>query len=285
MAEYEEASADQKLNIASYFILSSPVGEVNDVVKDVVALINDTSVLSDEKLTAIMREYNLNNLATAQAPDGSAVLVSPYGEVDAESYLDPATGKVFKFDHKKQAFVGETDQKQVLPDNITNFRTALQNAAKQYLESVYSAGKWAAAVYAADDAQLTICVSAKNVKLSNFWSGGIQSRYTLNVGQNGQTDLTGSLKVNVHYFEDGNVQLNINHEKSARVQVNDAESTAKSVIGAMSKLESDFFSTLEEMYLNMNSDIFKAMRRVLPVTRETMTWTSAAHSLATQMSK
>lgn len=285
MAEYEQASGDQKLNIASYFILSSPTGEVNDVVKDVVALVNDSSILSDEKLNAIMREYNLNNITAAQAPDGSAVLVSPYGEVDAESYLDPATGKVLKFDHKKQVFVSETDQKQVLPDNISNFRSALQNASKQYLESVYAAGKWALAVYAADDAQLTVCVSAKNVKLSNFWSGGIQARYTLNVGQAGQTDLTGSLKVNVHYFEDGNVQLNINHEKAARVQVGDAESTAKSVIGAISKLEGDFFSTLEEMYLNMNSDIFKAMRRVLPVTREPMTWTSAAHSLASQMTK
>lgn len=31
--EYEEASPEQKVNIATYFIMSSPTGEVDDVIK------------------------------------------------------------------------------------------------------------------------------------------------------------------------------------------------------------------------------------------------------------
>jgi hypothetical protein len=45
-------------------------------------------------------------------------MVSAHGHVDLNSYLDPATGKVLKFDHRKQVWTGETDQRQVLAPEV-----------------------------------------------------------------------------------------------------------------------------------------------------------------------
>jgi capping protein alpha len=283
--EVEEASPEQKINIATYFIMSSPTGEVHDVVKDVINLVADPSVLTEERLTAIMRQYNTKNFVSAIAPNGSEVLISKHGEVDAQHYLDPASGKVLKFDHRKQQFTAETDQKQVLSPEIDTFRNAIQTSVRQYLDNSYREGKACTAVYGSDDGQITICLSAKNIRLSSYWTGGMRTVYTLDVNKPGSVDLSGDIDINVHYFEDGNVQLHTQIAKTAKVQVSDPASTAKAVAQAIDKIESDFHNNLEELYVNMHSNTFKAMRRFLPISGVPMNWNTSVHSLASEVTK
>jgi hypothetical protein len=148
-ATLSPAAGVQAFNIASYFITSSPTGEVAEVVRgewhvpvrapltraairltrarttpDVKVLVAGTATLSDPNLTRIMRDYNTSHFVWAPAPDGTgSVVVSPFGEVDPSGrYLDPRSGKVLQFDHLKGAFTGETDQKQVLGDRIAKIR-------------------------------------------------------------------------------------------------------------------------------------------------------------------
>jgi len=283
--EYAEATPEQKISIATYFIMSSPTGELHDVVKDVIALVNDPAVLTDERLNSILREYNTQNMVHATAPDGSEVLVSAHGQVDDNLYLDPNTGKVLKFDHRKQTFTGETDQRQVLAPEVDAQRLALQASVKSYVDSSYRDGKAVCAVYGTDDGRITICISARNVKLSSFWTGGMRSFFQLDVSKAGQVDMTGNIKMNVHYFEDGNVQLHTDINKSLKVQVSDPASTAKSVAAAIDKIESEFHGNLEELYVNMHSNTFKAMRRFLPISGVPMNWNASVHSLASEVTK
>jgi capping protein alpha len=281
----DSATPEQKLNIASYFILSSPPGEVQDVVKDVVALVNDPRVLTDDKLAAILRQYNTENLISATSPSGHEVLVSAYGQVDDSSYLDPSTGKVLKFDHRKQVWTTETDQKQVLSPQIDEYRVAVNAAMKGYIETAYHQNKVVSAIYATDDGRITICLSAKHSKLSSFWTGSIRSVYIFEVAKQGQADLSATVKMNVHYFEDGNVQLHTDFAKQLKVQVADAATTAKNVVAAIDKFESEFHGNLEELYVNMHSTTFKAMRRFLPITGVPMNWNPNVHSLANEVTK
>ena len=48
-------------------------------------------------------------------------------------------------------------------------RNAIAAAVEKYAAGQYKAGKFVTAVYGSDDGTLTICISAKNVNLSNFW--------------------------------------------------------------------------------------------------------------------
>ncbi len=53
---------------------------------------------------------------------------------------------------------------------VTCASVATQKAMDAYIESSYKAGKVCCVVYAGEGSRLTICVSAKNVHLGNFWS-------------------------------------------------------------------------------------------------------------------
>lgn len=133
--------------------------------------------------------------------------------------------------------------------------------------------------------------------------------YEVSVSSTGDKILKGKIKVNVHYFEDGNVQLNTVLEKQLALKVTDVRvpspslsffffdrvfsfvfgvwqnvsATAKLVVAGIEQMDSGFHQQLEEFYVNMNANTFKAMRRFLPVTRKPMEWNSNAHKLASEI--
>jgi len=282
--DYEQATAEQKLNIATYFLLSSPTGEIEDVITDVKKLVNDPAVLSEDTLPKILANYNTEQLTSAVDPDGNAVLITTYGQVAPDLFLDPNTGRVLRFDHRKRKITEATEQKQVLKDSIAKYRAAIASSLPSYVDANFKEGKCVTAVYGADNGTITVCISAKNVHLGNFWTGGWRSVFSLNVSSPGSTEIKASVKINVHYFEDGNVQLNTHVEKTTNVTVtNDDETTGKNVVVAIAQIEAEFQSQLEEMYVNMHRTTFKAMRRLLPVSRSPMVWNLAAHSLASEV--
>jgi len=278
---YEQATPEQKLNISTYFLMSSPTGEVEDVITDVKKLVNDPVVLNEDALVKILANYNTEQLTAATDPDGNSVLITTYGQVSSDLFLDPNTGRVLRFDHRKRKITEVTEQKQVLKDDIAKYRSAIASSLASYVDANYKEGKCVTAVYGADNGTVTVCVSAKNVHLGNFWTGGWRSVFSLNVGKMGSTEMKANVKINVHYFEDGNVQLNTHVDKSVNITVtSDEEATGKNIAVAIAQIESEFQSQLEEMYVNMHRTTFKSMRRFLPVNRSPMVWNLAAHSLA-----
>jgi len=280
------ASAASKLNIATYFIMSSPPGEVDDVVTDVVKLVDDAAAVGDDTINAILRDYNTEQLVWGPDVDEKTpIMVSAHGAVAGDEYVDPNTGRVLKFDHRRRKFTEATDKKQTLPSSVAGYRAAVQKSVDHYVATSFKAGKAVGAVYGADTGALTICVSAKNVNLSNFWSGSWRSVYHLAVNKKGAAELKGNVKVQVHYFEDGNVQLHTNFDRVQPITIGSEDDTAKEVGKALQRIESDFQSNLEEMYVNMHRTTFKSMRRFLPISRQPMTWSAAAHSLAGEVSR
>jgi capping protein alpha len=278
MAE-DEASPETKLNIANYFIMSSPTGEVHDVLLDVAKLVNDPSVLSDAAIRKIMKEYNHEQLQPAKTPDGHMLVASTYGFQGDDKYVDPSTGKVYKFDHRKHVFSEEGDGKYSLSESVNSYRAAIEKSLQEYISGQYKANKATVTVYGAEDGTITVCLSARNVHLPAFWSGGWRSIFTVNIKTKGTVDAKCSTKVSVHYFEDGNVQLHAAIEKNVKVNVADEASTVSTLLKAISKMETDYQAAMEEMYVDMHDSTFKAMRRFLPINKMPMTWNVAAHSV------
>jgi len=277
--EVEQATPEQKLNIASYILMSSPTGEVHDVLVDVAKLVGDGSVLSDDKIRGVLKNYNEKELQPVKTPDGRQLCVSAYGAVGDDEYLDPSTGKVFKFDHKKHEHSGDTEKKQALAENIGSYRSAIEKSMDGYLDRQFKKDKACVTVYGADDGAITICLSARNVRLSSFWGGGWRTVCKLNVSTKGTVEMKSQTNVNVHYFEDGNVQLHAAIDKTASVNVADEASTGEAVAKAIETIESEFQTSMEEMYVDMHHSTFKAMRRFLPITKEPMKWSQYAHSI------
>jgi len=277
-------TAEQKLQIAQYFVMSSPTGELNDVVKDVTKLVQDPATLTEEVLTRIMREYNHEQMAFAAVPGKADTMgmVSTYGLTADGKYYNPQLNLTLTFDHKQQKFTGSGDGKAVGDAAVNKYRAATQKALDGYIDSTYKAGKVCAVVYVVDN-RLAICVSAKNVHLGNFWTGGWRSCYFVDA-KVGSVDLKGTIKVGVHYFEDGNVQLHANIDQAAKLNITAKEDeSGAAIVAAIAKIENDFHAHLEEMYVKMHTTTFKAMRRFYTYQREPMKWNVAAHQMAAEV--
>lgn len=277
--DYAQASPETKLNIANYFLMSSPVGEVHEVVLDVAKLVGDPAVLSDVALKKILKEYNQENLQYAKTPEGTSLVVSSYNARGDDKYVDPNTGKVYKFDHRKNVFTAEGDDRVTIDGDVNSFRSAIDKALGEYLSAQYKAGKAAVSVFGQDNGTITVCLSARNVHLPAFWSGGWRSVFSFNCKEKGTTNAKAATKVQVHYFEDGNVQLHAAIERALKINVTDEASTASALVKLLQKMESDYQASLEEMYVDMHDTTFKAMRRFLPISKQPMTWNTAAHAI------
>ena len=55
------------------------------------------------------------------------------------------------------------------------FRKAIQGGIDKYAAETFTEEKYASATYAEPNGTVTLVVSAKNLNLSNYWSGGWRS--------------------------------------------------------------------------------------------------------------
>lgn len=212
-------------------------------------------------------------------------MVSKFG-LNSNKYLDPNTGKLYDFDHVARKWLVDKATAGSTDTPNAKHRAALEKSMRKYVEEFYVDPKdYALAVYDQGDGKLVVLISAKRVNLGNFWSGGWKSTHTVHVSGSSKGKLLAHINANVHYFEEGNVQLNTNFDEEFDVKVDDAEAFAKEVADLVKNVENKFQKNMEEMYLNMHTQTFKAMRRFLPVTGTKMDWNPNAHRMVDQLTK
>lgn len=100
---------------------------------------------------------------------------------------------------------------------------------------------------------------------SNFWNGRWRSQYIVNP-QLGS--ISGIIKVDVHYYEDGNVRLLT--EKPINF-ANDS-SSGEDIVRQIAMVERKYQEDLNRAFAAMSEETFKGLRRQLPVTRQKVEW-------------
>jgi len=93
--------------------------------------------------------------------------------------------------------------------------------------------------------------------------------------------LSGSVACNVHYFEDGNVQLDDGTKFTQSIEVRGDVGAA--FVSAVCELEAGFLGSMEDIYTTLSESVLNALRRRLPITRVKFDWDNKAsvHKLAT----
>jgi capping protein alpha len=267
-----EPTEAELLQIANNFILSAPPGEFGEVVADVRGLLQNDELLNQNALETF-KKYNNTQMIQVQNGDHQA-LVCTFGELGNNEYLDPSGGQVFKFDHVKQKVVSSRPISGELDSSVENFRKAIDTAIQEYVSNHYPTGT--AAVYSGKEGsemKITIAISSCKFSPTNFWGGRWRGVWILKFKPGGDLKLDGTIKVQVHYYEDGNVQLTTNFSKSSSIKApSDGKALAEAALKQISKLEQDYHTALEHSYNTMGETTFKALRRVLPITRERIKW-------------
>ena len=67
------------LKVCKYFIKSSPVGELNEVLEDIGKVLGSQDFLATQEIKDSLREYYESHKLHLTLPDGQTVLVSAHG--------------------------------------------------------------------------------------------------------------------------------------------------------------------------------------------------------------
>ncbi|KAI8926649.1 F-actin-capping protein subunit alpha [Entophlyctis helioformis] len=260
----------ERVAIAAGFLKDSPPGEINDVFNDVRALVANDSLLQ-ESIPAAFEEHNAEQFATVTPPGKDyQVILGKHGHIDGSRFLDPRSGQILTVDQVHLTVSHVESHESQLARRLLDYRSALEHAAIEYAAAFFPSS--AVTVWATEDEALVLGIVANKYNPDSFWSGRWRSQWRI---QPGAKELTGFAKIQVHYYEDGNVQLNSSKDYAVNVDApEDPAAFATVVVKQISKLEAEYQLALNENHNRLSSASFKSLRRALPLTRSKIEWQS-----------
>jgi capping protein alpha len=204
------------------------------------------------------------------------VLITAYNRVPSSSnkYYDTQTSTSFDFDHTtskasgSQSYTHETSHSSLVQSILKSLSThfAEHYPSQQQTASASSSSGYTVAATPEDD-KVAILLSTTRSSPKNFLSGRWRSTFLFDPASG---TLSGALKVDVHYYEDGNVALSTT-KKIENVTVEGGGDGA-SVVRKIAAIEKQYQEEVNRTFVGMNESSFKALRRQLPVTRQKIEW-------------
>ncbi|KAL8672411.1 MAG: hypothetical protein Q9168_003118 [Polycauliona sp. 1 TL-2023] len=250
----------------SAFIEGAPPGELPEVIADIQKLtVNDPHLLGS--VTAAFQKYNEEQLSTLKLPgSGQTALISPYNSIGGGRYYDIGSQKSFTFDHQSQkaSDVRSYNHESQHSDIIYSLLKSLSTHSNEH----YPSATYTVCPTPTNDTIALLLVSNK-YSPSNFWNGRYRSTYLFAPSS---STLSGTINVDVHYYEDGNVRLTTTKRISEMKIEASASSTAAEVLRKIAGVEKAYQEELNRGFGRLSEGEFKGLRRQLPVTRQKVEW-------------
>lgn len=269
---------DEKKELLKKIIESAPAGQV-------------------QKVSSICKELftNLPNFIEKESKnkmikDG---FISSENKLITEDNSEEIEEKTVKAEDLKDDNIefGKEDTNE--DDNNDEFKKELSDKIEKYLKEFYpEAGKFL--IKKIKKNEYKIHILAQKIKSKAFWSGYWRSVWTVEFKEaegNDETlsfSINGNVELTVHYHEEGTVQLSTKKEIPSRVNMKSDSfpQAADKIYWKIKDSEDAIQLALNEAYQQLAENIFKKLRRQLPVTRTKMDWAKFAnYNLSNELKK
>ncbi|KAF8422655.1 F-actin-capping protein subunit alpha [Tirmania nivea] len=254
----------EKIETTSNFVLDAPPGELNEVLGDIKSLVVDSPEVV-KGLGPALERHSKEQLTAVKLPGASkSALISEFNCLPDGRFFDVESSFSWSYDHAKQK-----------PSNVQSYTLESENAdliksllreLENYVKEHYPASPLSGVYPYENDFSIAIAIVGNKYSPSNFWNGRWRSTYIYTPST---STLTGTIKVDVHYYEDGNVRLLTKKEISESVR---SGANAGDIVKTIAGLEKKYQEELNRAFGALSEGAFKNLRRQLPVTRQKINW-------------
>ncbi|MCJ1329076.1 F-actin-capping protein subunit alpha [Thelotrema lepadinum] len=244
------------------FIKGTPPGELEIVIADIEWITHEEKYLLEDAKPALV-SYNEEQLTTVKLPGGSQkVLVTSYNSLGGGRYYDIESSSSFEYDHSNQK--ASSVKSYSLDSQHIDLIKSLLKALAAHVTEHYPSATYS--VFPTDsDSTLAIVLVANKYSPKNFWNGRWRNVYLYKPSDS----LTGTIKVDVHYYEDGNVRMTTNKGVSPSIS---SSASASDIVRQMALAEKSYQEELNRGFDTLSEGAYKNLRRQLPVTRQKVDW-------------
>ena len=253
------------VNVAKYIIKKTPIGHLGKSLENLRSVVGE-QVMDTDDVKKEIHNYGETHLSPVNNDvTNTKVVISPLTKDSEGFYHDQGQKVKFKIGLESGA-VEEAQSTEIHND----LRDAVQAKLKQYLEKCYKMDVTKYNVYFDGSAnKIVVLISVHNLNLKSFWSGEWLSTWELDIsGKN----VKGTLRANTYYYEEGNIQFNLDTKFNSTIQGGDNNATAINLIEFIKKSENSVQLELEKVYDELSENYIKPLRRKLPVTGTKMNW-------------
>ena len=117
--------------------------------------------------------------------------------------------------------------------------------------------------------KIFVLICGQNVNENSFWSGEWLSSWELNLDDK---KVTGEIKINTIYYEDGNIQFNFKKNYEIKIKGNDEESIANDLIGFIEKNENEIQKKMDEDNEDFSEKYLRPLRKRVSLIGRDMNW-------------
>ena len=284
MAEFEDITDAERVQIAQHFLLNSPPAQYGLVSEDVKKLLPE-GCLPEAVESGIAKTYNFKNCRVVKTPLGGLVALHKDGEVNESHSIDTSNGAVFKINHlTMETSEGDEGVVSNQDSSLELKRAAMQADVDAYIKEKFPCDAAAGSVYAKDGA-LTIAITGERVNLRNMYSGKWNSQFIVRGFSGDKTaTLSGDIKVHNHYFEEGNIQMQTAKPVSAKeISFSSEKDLAEKIIAAITEVEQETQKALHFIVNTAHVSTLKELRKASTVHKVKMAWNKNAAKMVGQL--